>query len=255
MNSKKKKQILQKLKNDEDYYGEFGNQFLSNSDINVLLNNPLNLHKPYKSNPNFLVGGYFHTAILEPEKLASFKIVESTSRNTKDYKEISGGEMCLLQSEADNVNLMTDKLMANDICADLIKGNLNPTLPVLGNNEYEAPMIKEIEGAMWKGKADIINHDEKLVIDLKTTGEIDKFYWSAKKFNYDSQAYIYRELFGYEMLFIAIDKKTHQIGMFDCSPQFYESGKEKVIKAAEVYDLFYKTDSFDPAQYFINKTL
>jgi hypothetical protein len=253
MNSKKKKSILQKLKEDEHYYGTFGKQYLSNSDISTLLNNPLQLGKPSKPNPNFLVGGYFHTAILEPEKLASFKIVESTSRNTKDYKEISGGEMCLLQSEADNVNLMTDKLMANDICNDLIQGVHASTVGI--EIEYEQPMIKEIEGAMWKGKADIINHDEKLVIDLKTTGEIDKFYWSAKKFNYDSQAYIYRELFGYEMLFIAIDKKTHQIGMFDCSPQFYESGKEKVIKAIEVYDLFYKTDDFDPAQYFINKTL
>ena len=256
MNSKKKKQILQKLKKDEHYYGEFGNQFLSNSDINVLLNNPLNLHKPYKQNPNFLIGGYFHTAILEPEKLKSFKIVESTSRNTKDYKEISGGEMCLLQHEADNVNLMTDKLMANDICNDLIRGTMaGPFNDGFKSIEYEIPMIKEIEGAIWKGKADIINHEEKLIIDLKTTGEIDKFYWSAKKFNYDSQAYIYRELFGYEMLFIAIDKKTHQIGMFDCSPQFYESGMEKVKKAVEVYDLFYKTDNFDPAQYFINKTL
>jgi len=239
-----KKQVLQKLKQDEHYYGEFGKQYLSNSDISTLLNNPLQLSASSKPNPNFLVGGYFHTAILEPEKLASFKIVEATSRNTKQYKEISGGEMCLLQHEADNANLMTDKIMANDICADLIKGQ-----------DYEKPMIKEIEGAMWKGKADIINHDEKLVIDLKTTGDIDRFQWSAKKFNYDSQAYIYRELFGYEMLFIVIDKKTHQIGMFDCSPKFYESGKEKVIKAIEVYDLFYKTDDFDPAQYFINKTL
>jgi len=244
-----KKQILQKLKIDEHYYGTFGNQYLSNSNISTLLNNPLQLGAPSKPNPNFLVGGYFHTAILEPEKLASFKIVEATSRNTKDYKEISGGEMCLLQHEADNANLMTDKLMANDICADLIRGTDGKL------NDYEEPMIKEIEGVMWKGKADIINHDEKLVIDLKTTGDIDRFQWSAKKFNYDSQAYIYRELFGYEMLFLVIDKKTHQIGMFDCSPKFYESGKEKVIKAVEVYDLFYKTDDFDPAQYFINKTL
>ena len=244
MNSKQKKQVLQKLKEDEHYYGTFGKKYLSNSDISTLLNNPLQLGKPSTPNPNFLVGGYFHTAILEPEKLASFKIVEATSRNTKGYKEISGGEMCLLQHEADNANLMTDKIMANDICADLIKGQ-----------DYEKPMIKEIESAIWKGKADVINHDEKLVIDLKTTGDIDRFQWSAKKFNYDSQAYIYRELFGYEMLFIAIDKKTHQIGMFDCSPKFYESGKEKVIKAIEVYDLFYKTDDFDPAQYFINKTL
>ena len=244
-----KKQILKKLKEDEHYYGTVGKQYLSNSDISTLLNNPLQLGKPSKPNPNFLMGGYFHTAILEPEKLASFKIVESTSRNTKQYKEISGGEMCLLQSEADNINLMTDKIMANDICADLIRGTEGKL------NDYEEPMIKEIEGVMWKGKADIINHDEKLVIDLKTTGDIDRFQWSAKKFNYDSQAYIYQQLFGYEMLFIAIDKKTHQIGMFDCSPKFYESGKEKVIKAVEVYDLFYKTDDFDPAQYFINKTL
>ena len=255
MNSKQKKQVLQKLKEDEHYYGTFGKKYLSNSDISTLLNNPLQLGKPLKPNPNFLMGGYFHTAILEPEKLASFKIVESTSRNTKQYKEISGGEMCLLQSEADNINLMTDKLMANDICRDLIRSEGDTWGDGWNGIEYEVPMIKEIEGVMWKGKADIINHEEKLVIDLKTTGDIDKFQWSAKKFNYDSQAYIYRELFGYEMLFITIDKKTHQIGMFDCSPKFYESGKDKVIKAIEVYDLFYKTDDFDPAQYFINKTL
>ena len=75
MNSKKKKQVLQKLKKDEHYYGEFGKQYLSNSDIYTLLNKPLELGKPSKPNPNFLVGGYFHTAILEPEKLKSFKIV------------------------------------------------------------------------------------------------------------------------------------------------------------------------------------
>jgi len=250
-----KEKVLQKLKIDEHYYGTFGNQYLSNSNISTLLNNPLQLGAPSKPNPNFLVGGYFHTAILEPEKLASFKIVEATSRNTKAYKEITGGEMQLLQSEADNTNLMVDKLMANDICRDLIRGTGIDKDAINTLIEYEVPNIKEIEGVMWKGKADIINHEERLVIDLKTTGDIDRFQWSAKKFNYDSQAYIYSQLFGYEMLFIVIDKKTHQIGMFDCSPKFYETGKDKVKKAVEVYDLFYKTEDFDPSQYFINKTL
>ena len=94
---------------------------------------------------------------------------------------------------------------------------------------------------MWKGKADIVNHDEKLVIDLKTTADIDKFRWSASKYNYDSQAYIYRKLFGYDMLFIAMDKSTNQIGLFECSSEFYRSGERKVEKASEVYDLFFKT--------------
>jgi hypothetical protein len=57
------------------------------------------------------------------------------------------------------------------------------------------------------------------------------------------------------MVFIAIDKKTSRIGIFDCSSDFYRSGKDKVEKAAEAYDLFYKTDGFNPQQYFINQTL
>ena len=241
--------ILQKLRNDEDYYGDFGKQFLSNSDIYHLLNNPLKFHQPSDPSPAFLVGGYFHTAILEPDKIEKYKILKSTTRNTKQYKEISGGELCLLQHEVDNIELMREVLMDNDICADLIMGTDGRL------NDYEVPMIKEIECITWKGKADIVNHDEKLVIDLKTTGDIDKFRWSANKFNYDSQAYIYSQLFGYEMLYIVIDKTTHQLGLFDCSPKFYEGGKDKVRKAVEVYDLFFKTEDFDPKQYFINETL
>ena len=244
-----KKQILQKLCNDEDYYGDFGNQFLSNSHIGKLLKDPLNVFKPSKRTPAFAVGGYFHTCILEPDKLESFKIVKSKTRNTKEYKELSGGEICLLEHEVDDILLMRDKVMANDICADLIMGTDGKL------NDFEVPNITELYGNTWKGKADIVNHNEKLVIDLKTTGDIDRFKWSASKFNYDSQAYIYSKMFGYEMLFIVIDKTTHQIGMFDCSPEFYERGEDKVSRASEAYDLFYKTKDFDPKQYFISKTL
>ena len=244
-----KKSILQRLCNDEDYYGEFGNQFLSNSHIGKLLKDPLRAFEPSKPSPAFLIGGYFHTCILEPDKLEKYKVVKSTTRNTKQYKDVAGGELCLLQHEVDTIELMRDKVMANDICADLIMGTDGKL------NDFEVPMITELFGNQWKGKADIVNHNESLVIDLKTTADIEKFKWSASKYNYDSQAYIYSKLFGYEMLFIVIDKNTHQIGMFDCSPQFYERGEEKVSKASEAYDLFYKTKDFDPKQYFISKTL
>ena len=244
-----KKQILQRLQNDNDYYGEFGNKFLSNSHISRLLKDPLRAFEPSKPSPAFLVGGYFHTCILEPDKLDKYKVVKSTTRNTKAYKDVAGGELCLLQHEVDAIELMREKVMANDICADLIMGTDGKL------NDFEVPMVTELFGNKWKGKADIVNHNEKLIIDLKTTADIDKFQWSASKYNYDSQAYIYSKLFGYEFLFIVIDKSTHQIGVFDCSPQFYERGEEKVRKASEAYDLFYKTKDFDPKQYFISKTL
>ena len=241
-----KEKILQRLCNDEDYYGEFGNQFLSNSHVGKILKDPLRAFEPSKPSPAFLVGGYFHTCILEPDKLDKYKVVKSTTRNTKAYKDVAGGELCLLQNEVDTIELIREKVMANDICKDLI---------INSQNKYEQPGIINMFNNNWKGKADIVNHEEKLVIDLKTTADIDKFQWSASKFNYDSQAYIYSKLFGYEFLFIVIDKNTHQIGMFDCSPQFYERGEEKVRKASEAYDLFYKTKDFDPKQYFISKTL
>jgi len=241
-----KQEVLKALEDDTNYYGDFGKKYLSNSDISTLLTNPLALGKGLAPRPAFLVGGYFHTAILEPEKLKKFKIVEATTRNTKAYKEISGGEICLLQHEVDQIELMTEKMLSNEVCRDLIR---------LGKVEYEQPGITELEGHMWKGKADIVNHDEKLIIDLKTTADITKFRYSASKYNYDSQAYIYSKLFGYEMLFIVIDKNTHQIGIFDCSPEFYARGKDKVERAVQAYELFYKSEDFDPKQYFLTKTL
>ena len=241
-----KKKVLEQLKSDENYYGDFGKQFLSNSDIKTLLTNPLALGIQSKPSPAFLVGGYFHTAILEPDKLKKYKVIESSTRNTKAYKEMSGGELCLLQKEVDQIELMTQKILENDVCRGLIKGI---------DVEYEKPGLAELEGALWKGKADIVNHDEKLIIDLKTTKDINSFKWSANRFNYDSQAYIYSKLFGYEFVFIVIDKETHQIAVMDCSPDFYSSGADKVKRAVEAYDLFYKTEGFEPSQYFINQTL
>ena len=242
----KKQEVLKALQDDANYYGDFGKKYLSNSDISTLLTNPLALGKASEMRPAFLVGGYFHTAILEPDKLKKYRVISSTTRNTKVYKEMSGGELCLLQHEVDQIELMTDKMLSNIVCKSMIRDD---------NTEYETPAIKEIEGEMWKGKADIINHSEKLVIDLKTTADITKFKWSASKYNYDSQAYIYSELFGYEMIFIVIDKNTHQLGIFDCSDEFYAKGKDKVQRAVEAYRLFYKQEGFDPKQYFINKTL
>jgi hypothetical protein len=241
-----KQQIIEKLRDDEQYYGAFGKQYLSNSDINTLLEDPLKYGQPTKSSPNLIIGSYFHTAILEPDKLERFKIIDASTRAVKKYKELSGGEMCMLQHEVDNIQFMREKLLENDVCRGLIQG---------GNVEYEVPAIGELANNMWKGKADIINHDEGLVIDLKTTSNINSFRSSARRWNYDSQAYIYSKLFGYEMVFIAIDKSSHVIGVFDCSPEFYQRGEYKVQQASDVYDLFFNTEGFDPSNYLINKTL
>src|SRR5210317_1926445 len=150
-----KKEIIEKLRDDENYYGEFGQTYLSNSDIYALLNNPLDFKKQKPKTAALVIGGYFHACILEPEKLDKFKISKSSSRNTKEYKLLSDGDICLLEKEADEIQLMREVVMDNDLFRQLIQE---------GNVEYEKPGLVELEGMMWKGKADIVNHSEQLVI-------------------------------------------------------------------------------------------
>jgi len=239
-------EILERLRSDEDYYGEFGKQFLSNSDIRSLLTNPLDFKKPSPPNPAFVVGGYFHTCILEPDKLEKYKIVKSATRNTKAYKEIAGEDICLLQHEVDQIELMRDKVLENDLFKEMILD---------GAVEYEKPGLIELQGMKWKGKADIVNHSHGIIIDLKTTSNIHTFASSAYKFNYDSQAYIYSQMFGLELVFIVIDKKTHQLGLFDCSDKFLQSGQNKVALAVQAYNDFFVNGDGDFSQYYISKTL
>lgn len=248
MSPEKRNTIIEKLRSDENYYGDFGRQFLSNSNISTLLEDPKSFGESTPNNPNFVVGGYFHTKVLEPEKLEKFKVIDASTRNTNKYKEEANGEVCILKKEVENVDLMVDALMSNERCKDLVA-------PLLGGFEYELPGIVELYGNLWKGKADIINHDEGLVIDLKTTSSLDTFDRSASKYNYDSQAFIYKAIFGYDLMFIAIDKKSHRIGIFDCSETFYGNGEEKVKRATAVYNQFFKEKTVDISQHIITQTL
>jgi hypothetical protein len=121
-------------------------------------------------------------------------------------------------------------------------------------NVYEEPIVGTIMGREFKGKADILCPDR--VIDLKTTSNIDDFKWSARKYGYDSQCYIYETLFGVPLVFFVIDKKTGRMGMYEPSEDFITRGREKVERALEVYDKFFGPDATDTIEtFYITQTL
>ena len=60
------KEIIKKLRSDEDYYGDFGKQYISNSDIKVLRDDPASFRLPVVSNENLEKGRLFHQLLLEP---------------------------------------------------------------------------------------------------------------------------------------------------------------------------------------------
>lgn len=227
----KHEEIINLLRDDKEYYGGIGRQYLSNSDIGVLLSNPKDYGKYRADNKSFSDGRYFHQLILEPDKALDFKFVDTGTRLTKEYKEFIKNNnlpFCMLKKEKDEIENLVR----------VMTGNLSFFEQIYKDgNQYEVPAIGEIQGMMWKGKADIITNE--CIIDLKTTSDINKFKWSAKSYNYDSQCYIYQQLFGKPLVFYVVDKLSQQLGIYTPTENFILGGEQKVAKAIEVYNKYF----------------
>jgi hypothetical protein len=240
--------IIDELRIDSNYYGGLGKSYLSNSDIGVLLTNPKDFGKTREDNKAFAGGRLFHQLLLEPEKAKDIQFVDVSTRNTKEYKNFC---------EEKNIDFVMLKKEIDEIVdlVGIMKGNINFYMDIYGEgNIYEEPMVKEIKGMMWKGKADIVT--PTMIIDLKTTSDINKFKYSAKSYNYDSQCYIYQQLFGKPLVFYVIDKLTGQLGVFRPTENFIRGGEVKVEKAIEVYKKFFAEDSEDDiSNHYIDETL
>lgn len=242
----KEEAIIKKLKEEKEYYGAFGKQFLSNSDIKNLLGDPRKFRKPSPPSAVMILGSYLHTKILEPKK--AFPVVDTTSRATNIYKSAiadSGESMMILQREAEEMDFLCDCITQNFEFCDIIYKE---------GNKYEVPGLTTINGMVWKGKADIVSDDR--LIDLKTARSLDDFFRSAIAYNYDSQAWLYEQIFGLPMQFIIVEKKTGLTQRSDCSRKFLMGGKEKVYKAMEVYNKFFAENATeDLSQFYIYKQL
>jgi len=233
----KHEDIINLLRDDKEYYGGIGRQYLSNSDIGVLLSNPKDYGKYRADNKSFSDGRYFHQLILEPDKAIDFKSVDTSTRLTKEYKEFikdNNLPFCMLKKEKDEIENLVR----------VMTGNLRFFEQIYKDgNQYEVPAIGEIQGVMWKGKADIIT--DECIIDLKTTSDINKFKWSAKSYNYDSQCYIYQQLFGKPLVFYVVDKLSQQLGIYTPTENFILSGERKVAKAIEIHRKYFGCNPTD----------
>lgn len=243
--------VLELLNDDHNYYDGIGKLFLSNSNMKTLIKDPEQYGAPQGDpTPPLKIGNAFHKAVLEPEKFEAEIVVDASTRNTKIYKEAleeSGEKMLLLRKDHDNILKWRQRMLANQNVQDLIVGD---------NIDYEVPYVGEIMGEWFKGKADIVNHTEKLIVDIKTSAEIERFRTSAYKYGYDSQAFIYQQLTGYEMVFLVIDKTTLKMGLYDCSENFLVTGKDKVIDGVTAFRMFYKDNpDFDWTEWLITETL
>ena len=221
--------VLDKLQDDINYYGDYGKQFLSYSDIRVLFTTPNLIKQDTLKSKALIEGSYFHTAMLEPDRIKEYEIVDVASRSTKAYKEVcSPGEILLLRKEQEHL----DKLVAT------MKDSLEMSSIIYSrDNKFEVPGTESIMNNMWKGKADIVTPHS--VIDLKTTSNIHRFSYSFKDYYYSCQAWLYEKMFGKPMIFYVACKKTKILGKFQVTSDWAKQhGEDNVLKAIEYYNKY-----------------
>lgn len=243
-----KQEILDNMYEDKFYYDYLGKNALSSSSLKMLIQSP----KTYKyvtkygsgESQALRDGKLFHTMILEPHKIDELVIVDVATKASKVYKEAKEqGLEVYTSKEIKDAERLTDALLRND-----------EAVHYMNKAQFEIPAISMIDGIPFRAKADILK--DNIIVDLKTTTGLNEFRYSAAKYSYDLQAYLYREMFDVDnFVFVAIDKGSLDIGIFECSDEFYESGKRKLEQGIANYKYFFGDDKVDLNQYVLRGIL
>lgn len=242
-----KEELLGMMHDDEFYYGHLGKNALSSSALKTLLKSPKTYRNVLKygseDSPALRLGKLLHWMVLEPYKIDKIKIVEANTKTTKVYKEALAehGEV-YLRKEISESERLADAILRNE-----------EVLKLLNKAEFEVPNVAMIEGLPFRAKADILR--ENTVVDLKSTADLSTFRYAAGKFGYDLQAFLYLKIFKKkECKFIVIDKSSTDIGIFETSEEFIESGRAKFLQAVGIYKYFFR-DENDIDQYVLRGIL
>lgn len=229
-----KAELLKRMLDDDFYYGELNRLALSSSSLKTLLSSP----KTYKFSLEYgsaesqalRDGWLFHTAILEPNVFEAQTFIDVQSKNTKAFREAKAeNPRVFTAKEKSDAERLADAFLRNEHAKELIR-----------DSEFEVPVIGEVMDMPFRGKADVLGANR--IVDLKTTTDIKGFSYSANKYGYDVQCYLYCNLFGKsykDFYFLALDKGSLDIGIFNCSEEFYYRGEEKVEKALDLYNKFF----------------
>lgn len=240
--------ILKRMYDDEFYYGYLGSNALSSSSAKKLIQSPKAYLKSLKINSDaqpLRDGRLVHLSVLEPHKVKDLTIIDG-SKATKAFKQAVielGSANVYTRSEFNNANYIAESVLKCNEVTNLLKGA-----------EFEVPEIAMIDGLPFRGKADVLNGN--VVIDLKTTGDITRFKWSAKNFSYDLQAALYMKMFNADaFIFVVVDKDTKDIMICDCSDEFIRTGLRKLDTAIEQYKYFFQDEVPNLNNYITHETL
>jgi len=224
--------LVERMIEDKFYYGYCSQAMFSSSKVKDMKKSPKTFYyiNKYTKNQQPLRDGHlFHTSILEPEKFSNTIFCPVYSKNTKtfrEWKENYKGDVVYTMQEKEDAERLAQSFTLNKRAVEMI-----------GDSVFEKPAFGFIDKFPFRAKADVLRNDGS-VIDLKTCQNITNLKKDAYVFGYDIQLYIYCKLFNInykKFFFIAIDKKSLDIGVYDCSKEMYDSGKFQVENVLRQY--------------------
>ena len=234
--------IIPKMYDDSFYYGYLGQHALSSSSCKKLIESPKSYATSLtESSPDSQAlrdGRLTHLCVLEPHRLDEFTFVDGTkaSKSFKLTAEELGKDLVYTNLELNKAQKIAKAVLANEEAAALLSGC-----------EFEIPAIGEFMGLPFRGKADA--KKGTTIIDLKTTANIQDFEYSAKKYSYDLQAALYLDLFDADdFVFLVVDKRTLDVGVYTITAGFIDSGLQKLQVATDAYKNYIMSD-YDLEQY------
>ena len=236
----KKKDVLKKMYNDSFYYGYLGKHALSSSTCKSLLESPeayveyINKPPKEKEPQPFRDGRLIHLLSLEPHRIDELTIIEST-KGSKAYK------LAVQEQLPQTVYTLAELNRCKKVAESVLNNQEFSSL--VNKAKFEVPEIANYNGFPFRGKADILL--DGVVVDLKTTSDIDNFHQSAMLYNYDLQAALYLELFeAFEFKYVVVDKKTFEVQVVEFSDEFIQSGYNKLNIATENYQKYLDNKEF-----------
>ncbi len=257
----------------EEYHGMA--EHYSSSQLKDILDDPEIFYRKYitreierEESSAFDVGTYFHTSILEPDKVEDELAVFKGVRRGKEwefFKAKNFGKTIITENEETQANKMIESVKANKMWAELSRGampeySLATTVKVatqLGmvylpdgryltlDGGWTAPgtMInfKKSVNLNLRVRADSINWERGIILDLKSTSGNAKSVHYIKdrisSYKYDMSAMLYADLFGaafhrdFDFYWVFASKDTGISQIYRADQDSKMVGRAKWVKA------------------------
>lgn len=213
---------------------------LSQSELKILLNSS-SLHFArrkeieHSETPTLKFGRAVHKILLEG-KAEFFKCFEKKLKaNTQEGKAQAERNVTTLTDDAfDDVIKLCDEITKYGVLEQYMTGNF----------VVETPIFFEFDGVQCKALPDLVNHDLKVIIDIKTTDDASESFVSKSipKFGYHQQAAFYQEAVRqktgevYDFIITAIEKETpFAYAQYQLDDLFLDLGLSDMSRAIMMY--------------------